>query len=228
MEVKVVAYTVIGVPSAMEGAGYHLHEDVVNSADELAEFVDRHYHHDLERSASSTRVPNRDMVGAATAAGNTSIFDHASATFFASDVTRRLAFELDSRFHASGLKVSMKRFQVDENNVHFVIPEAITKHNGLAAYVEDLWEDATLKAYLHLCERLEAKGHGYSEAARIAECVLPNALNTSIIASGTMSTWRDVTLLVRLPGSASEEAIRFATKALVQLKTIAPNSFQDR
>lgn len=228
MKVEIVSYSVVAVPSALEGAGYHLHEDTVNSADELAEFVDRHYHHDLERTTSSTRVPNRDMVGAAIASGYTSIFDHAFATFVVSDATRRLAFELDSRFHANGLKISMEKFLVNGDNVHFMVPEAISRHDGLAACVEDLWEDSTLKAYLHLCERLEAKGHSYLEAARIAECILPNALNTSLVVSGTMSTWRDVTLLTRLPGSASEEAVRFATKALVHLKGIAPHTFQDR
>ena len=47
-----------------------------------------------------------------------------------------------------------------------------------------------------------------------------------MLISGSMSSWRDVAVLTRRPGAASEEAVRFATKALAQLKTIAPNTFQ--
>lgn len=227
MKVRVFAYTVIGVPSVLEGAGYFLHDDIVNSSDELAEFALRFHINDFD-PLNQDRASNQDVVDHAVSEGNTGIFDHASASLLVSGATRRLGFELDSRFHTSGLKVHMPRLQVDEHNIHFAIPDAIAQHAGLAAFVEDLWEDAAIKAYTHLLERLQDKGHDASEAARLAECVLPSTIETSLLISGTMNAWRDVTIMALRQGTASDEAVCFATKALVQLKMVAPHTFRDR
>lgn len=223
MKVQVVAYTVIAVPSALESTGYRLREEFVNSADELAEFADRHYLGAFGKTPDGT---NEELLCDAIEDGSTGIFDHASATLIASGVSRRLGVELDARFHAQGLRVYMPKLRLDEDTIHFVVPDLISKHDGLTAYVEDLWEGSSVRAYQHLMERLVAKGHSPKEAAQAAECVLPAMVETTLLASGTMSTWRDVAVLSRRSGTATPEAVNFATKALVQLKTIAPNTFQ--
>ena len=80
--------------------------------------------------------------------------------------------------------------------------------------------------YRALVSVLSSGGRTRKEARQAGRFVLPSGLETKIMVSGNLRAWREV-LEKRLSPTADLEFQEVAQKILVELRGIAPNTFQD-
>ena len=154
--------------------------------------------------------------------GHYSVLEHASVTFLVRDVSRALLAELSRHRHLSFSVVSQR--YVDYSETQPVIPPAardtIAEHLVRVAYEE------SLETYAELVERLIGAGFKRKAAREAARSVLPNAAPVDMVVTGNLRAWRDV-LGKRWHMGADAEIREFAGLVLTELRTLAPNSFQD-
>ena len=157
-----------------------------------------------------------------------SVLEHASATFRIEGVSRSLTHELIRHRHLSFSQLSQR--YVDESQSVPVVPPALEAMEGPAApYALDHFYAATDKAaveYMYLVDRLMTAGLPRKQAREAARAVLPNATETKIVVTGNMRAWRDV-IKKRWHVAADAEIRQLAGELVKQLRTIAPNTFQD-
>lgn len=156
--------------------------------------------------------------------GHFSVTEHGSATFYIDGVTRNLTHELIRHRHLSYSEVSQR--YVDIGSYAFV------EHPGMEGLSDEARQDllaaidAGRKAYQSIMKDRTAQGMGRKQARQVARHALVSGTETKILVSGNMRAWRDM-LWKRLDPAADDEIRLVAKEILVQLKRIAPNTFQD-
>lgn len=156
--------------------------------------------------------------------GHHSVTEHGSATFYIDGVTRNCTHELIRHRHLSYSEVSQRYVSVDK--FPFI------EHPGLVDLGPEAREDllkaieAGRKAYRSILADRIANGVEGKKARQAARHALLSGTETKIQVSGNMRAWRDM-LWKRLDSAADEEIRRVARLILIELKKIAPNTFQD-
>ena len=147
--------------------------------------------------------------------GHLSVLEHAYATFRISGASRAFTHQL-VRHRLCSLIQQSQRY-VDESNFSYIEPDSI-KNNLEAHSVFIDFMGKAKEAYLKL-NRLKIK----KEDARY---VLPNAVESQIVASANFREWRHI---IDLRGKAQSqwEIRRVAIGILKILKNHAPNVFGD-
>ena len=210
--------------------GYRCHPrtpfDCVADADELAEFAGRACYQSWNRPNPKTAT-NEGYLANILDHEHFSVLEHASATFYIEGVSRSLTHELIRHRHLSFSQLSQR--YVDESESEMVKPPAVSEVDNLGGELSRKFYQATESAihtYNHLVSCIEGAGFSRKQAREAARSVLPNATETKIVVTGNMRTWREV-LLKRGSQHADAEIRQLALKLFEELKSIAPNSFQD-
>jgi thymidylate synthase (FAD) len=194
----------------------------VTSSDELAEFAGRACYQSFSKP-NPARRDNVDYMKHILGSGHESVLEHASATFYVEGVSRALTHELIRHRHLSYSELSQRFINMEDAMA--VEPPAWRKHADSEYMLGDVM-DQSKQAYEIMVESLQDKGLTRKEIREAARCVLPSMTETKIVVTGNMRAWRDM-LRKRYSVHADAEIREFASEILNQLRTIAPNSFQD-
>ncbi|AUH69237.1 MULTISPECIES: FAD-dependent thymidylate synthase [Gordonia] len=162
--------------------------------------------------------------------GHTSLFEHATCTFYITGISRSCTHELIRHRHFSYSQLS-QRF-VPEHDSNVVAPPAIRGDERL----EELFVEATdaaRRAYADLLAELEAKFADvpnailrHKQARQAARSVLPNATETRIVVTGNYRAWRHF-IGMRATEHADVEIRQLAVECLRRLREVAPTAFGD-
>lgn len=194
-------------------------------ADFLAEFAGRGCYEAWSRSNPETAT-NLTYLNHIIDVGHTSLFSHATLSFYATGLSRALTHEL-VRHRFLVFSQRSQRF-VDESNCDFVCPPLLDEvdHDDLRAVLERTVL-ASRKAYTLIADTLVERGVPRKKAREAARAVLPEATETRLVVSGNIRAWRDF-ITLRIAEGADVEIQRFAATVLSEIREkIAPASVQD-
>jgi thymidylate synthase (FAD) len=231
MKVSLIACTTLnelfegdenGLVRKLDGTPYQIHKTTpVTYADELAEFAGRACYESWDRPNPATAT-NQGYLDHILEVKHFSILEHASATFYITDVPRSFTHELVRHRHMSYSQLSQR--YVDESEANLVLPP-----NG------DDWEADKIRQHFKASKRLYAElvehreeilGQPRKKAREAGRAVLPNATETRIVVTGNMRAWRE--LIQKRNTEGADAAFKLiAAELLRQLKGLAPNTFQD-
>jgi len=144
-----------------------------------------------------------------------SVLEHAYATFRISGVSRALTHQLVRHRFSSFIQQSQR--YVDESNFNFIEPESVKKNPEAHSAFIDFMARAN-EVYSQL-QKMKIK----KEDARY---VLPNAVESQIVASANFREWRHI-IGLRGKAQAQWEIRKVAIEILKILKKHAPNVFGD-
>jgi thymidylate synthase (FAD) len=189
----------------------------------LAEFAGRACYQSWDKPNPATNT-NATYLAHILAVGHLSVLEHASATFYVTDVSRSLTHELVRHRHLSYSQLSQRYAPPEE----MVEPEIIAKdpelHEQFVAATR-----ASREAYESLLAGLE-RGHpgalSRKQARQAARSVLPNATETRIVVTGNYRAWRHF-IATRASEHADVEIRALAVAVLRELTRVAPNVFGD-
>lgn len=202
-------------------------QQLPKAADELAEAAGRLCYHSFLRPNPKTKK-NSGYIENIVRQQHFSVLEHATATFFISGVSRALTHELVRHRHFSFSQVSQRYVNHSETNV--VIPPVINE-------LPELWRESIIheivdsafqakETYGYIYDVLRENGFSLKEARGAARAVLPEATETEIVVTGNHRAWREF-LQKRLSPAADAEIRHLAELVLVELKKIAPSTYQD-
>lgn len=231
MIVRNIAFTLID-EDTMQEAGWQpyprgLDEGGPTEPDLLAEFAGRNCYQSWDRPNPATSK-NHDYVANLLIRQHFSVLEHASATFYIAEVSRSFLTELSRHRHLS-LSVLSQRY-VDESESEFVMPPELAVAEIVGGPHHDVelinFHDDMKRVYGKIVTGMKELGYSNKRAREAARCVLPNATETKIVATGNMRTWRE--LIGKRTGVTADAEFRLvALELLKQLKEIAPATFQD-
>lgn len=222
MRVKLIAKTVVFdvIPGYVE----HLDdENYPTDADDLADQAGRLCYLSWNRPNPETAT-NKGYLENIQKQEHNSVMEHASATFYIDGVTRNFTHELIRHRHHSFSEVSQRYVPVDE--FEFIDHPGLEAIGTATRYMKDKSVEKAKEAYGVIMFDLNQKGVKGKKARQAARHILPSGLETRILVTGNMQAWRYV-MGKRLSPTADEEFRRVAALILSELKTIAPNTFQD-
>jgi thymidylate synthase (FAD) len=216
--VQLVAHTAVvsNIPDHVD----HV-DSPVTDIDDLAEQAGRLCYLSWERPNPETAT-NKGYLENIINQGHFSVLEHGSASFYIAGVTRSFSHELVRHRHFSYSQLS-QRYSDDTSMV---------EHPGLAEISDEtrkVMEESVakaLEAYGLIVKDLSELGTTRKYARQAARQVLPNATETRLLVTGNMRAWRDM-LPKRLSLGADTEFQLVSKLLLMQLRWIAPNSFQD-
>lgn len=194
----------------------------VDDADELAEFAGRACYESWSRPNPQTAT-NEGYLANILDHQHFSVLEHASATFWITGISRTLTHELVRHRHLSFSQVSQR--YVDESQREVKVPPGLDGEDDLIDMLHDLDQSAK-QLYEIISDRLIDKGKPKKEARQTARAALLGCQTTKIVVTGNLRAWREV-IQKRNSPAADTEIRELAAALLVQLKRIAPNTFQD-
>lgn len=161
--------------------------------------------------------------------GHLAVFEHASASFYITGISRSCAHELVRHRHLSFSQLSQR--YVPEVDARVVLPPGIEGDPELRQLLIEA-ADASHAAYTALLAKLaddlaEQPGVlGRKQARQAARAVLPNATETRLVATGNYRAWRHF-IAMRASEHADVEIRRLAIAVLRRLAELAPTVFAD-
>lgn len=230
MKVTLIAHTSLTIEGFVKPNEYSIDpiieklgmevDEEATSADALAEFSGRSCYQSFHKPNPKTAA-NADYIANILAQGHESVLEHASATFYVTGVSRYLTHELIRHRHGSWSQLSTR--YVDESDAEIV------RHPGMddqdwAETVEHF--AASQELYTAMVERKISRGQTRKEARESARFVLPGGLETKIVMTGNMRSFRDI-IKKRWHVAADKEIQQLAGELLRQLRLIAPATFSD-
>ena len=224
-KVKLIASTVLEDQS-WAGTGY-TDSGVYSSADELAEFAGRNCYRSFDRPNPAT-AKNEDYLRHILEIGHESVLEHASATFYV-EASRSVLAELTRHRHLSFSVVSQR--YVDPTKLGgYHIPPAVyelrTESRDEAHEILDWAYSEAVTAYYRLFALFDKQGSSRKQAREAARAVLPNMTSSPMVVTGNHRAWRYV-IKARWHEAADAEIRELAGELLVQLREIAPATYQD-
>lgn len=220
MEVTLIAHTCVRTYTMEEATDDVWETDIDDSGiDLLAEFAGRACYQSWDKPNPKTRS-NEDYLANVIGLGHESVLSHASATFYATGVSRSLTHELIRHRFLSFSELSQR--YVDAQDFSIVVPPLLDGHEENEWRLSSI-QNITVLTYLAIVDSLEAKGLTGKKAREAARAVLPGGIETKIVVSGNIRAWRDF-LKQRLSPHADAEIREFAEKVYDHLHMIAPNS----
>ena len=161
-----------------------------------------------------------------------SVLEHANYTFLLEGISRSCTHELVR--HRAGMAYSqLSQRYVDESEASFVIPPAMIGYEGLEMlFISGVQE--TLSNYREMITQLETlytplisnKHERRKKIREAARSLLPNSIETKIVATGNIRAWRHI-LELRSSEGADQEIRRLAIATITMFKNICPIFFQD-
>lgn len=222
-QVKVVAHTQFFPPEDLDW------DADATGGEALAEFAGRACYQSWDKPNPRTAT-NSAYLRHILEVGHTSVFEHASVSFYITGISRSCTHELIRHRHFSYSQLS-QRF-VPEHDSKVVPPPAIEDDPELLAIFEKV-ADSSREAYAELLTALEAKFADVpnpmlrrKQARQAARSVLPNATETRIVVSGNYRSWRHF-IGMRATEHADTEIRGLAIDCLRKLQDLAPNVFAD-
>lgn len=197
-------------------------ENTGSGADVLAEIAGRNCYQSWERPNIGTRS-NKAYIRNIIERGHLSVLEHASATFYITDVSAAFLGQLTRHRHLSFSVESARYVEKTE----FINPASYEEFNFDTQMEMDEYLNTAYSVYNTIVADLTSKGYDRKHARQEARFVLPQGTATKIVVTGNMRAWREF-LLKRLPGHGADTEIgEVAEMILAELKKIAPNIFQD-
>jgi thymidylate synthase (FAD) len=195
----------------------------------LAEFAGRACYQSWTKPNPATAT-NAGYLKHILEVGHLSVLEHGSVTFYFTGVSRSFTHELIRHRHFSYSQLSQR--YVPEREAKMVEPDVIAGDPELhKRFVQA--SEAAVQAYNDLLEGLEARFADVpnatlrrKQARQAARAVLPNATETRIVVTGNYRAWRHF-IAMRASEHADVEIRELAVECLRQLKTVAPNVFDD-
>lgn len=161
-----------------------------------------------------------------------SVLEHANYSFLLEGISRSCTHELVR--HRAGMAYSqLSQRYVDESDASFIIPPAMIGYEGLEmSFISSVQE--TLVCYKEMITQLEAmyeplisdKHERRKKVREAARSLLPNSIETKIVATGNVRAWRHI-LELRSGEGADQEIRRLAISLITVFKNICPIFFQD-
>jgi thymidylate synthase (FAD) len=195
----------------------------------LAEFAGRACYQSWSKPNPATAT-NAGYLAHILEVGHLSVFEHATATFYVTGVSRSLTHELIRHRHFSYSQLSQR--YVPEQDSQVVLPPGMEDDQQLQALFTAA-ADASRATYTELLARLEAKFADQPNAAirrkqarQAARAVLPNATETRIVVTGNYRAWRHF-IAMRATEHADVEIRALAVECLRHLQREVPNVFSD-
>ncbi len=220
MRVMLIAHSVI----VADVPDYDPHPfSTVMHSDELGEQAGRLCYLSWARPNPKT-ADNRGYMRNIIDQGHFSVVEHASATFYIDGVTRNFTHELIRHRHLSFSEVSQR--YVDVGKFDFIAHPGLHDISGVELSALGKAIVASKDAYEALMKKLTDQGKPRKLARQAARHALVSGTETKILVTGNMRAWREV-LGKRLSPAADAEFQEVARSILVELKRIAPNTFQD-
>ena len=228
MQVDLIAHTLLAPDRetgeiALRHVSPYTDQYDAQDADTLAEFAGRSCYQSWQRPNPATAT-NEGYLANILGQGHFSVLEHASATFYVQGVSRALTHELIRHRHLSYSQLS-QRFVNEDREDDLVLPPA-AEGDEVATQIHQQAHAWAHRFYEDLVVHYTGKGLPRKQAREAARAVLPNQQETKLAVSGNMRAWRDV-IAKRNDPAADAEIQRFAAEVLRQLKTVAPNMFQD-
>lgn len=154
-----------------------------------------------------------------------SVFEHATATFYCTGLSRNDTHEL-IRHRAGTAYSELSQRYVDVMDMKFVGHPTL---EGVGAFAEDHLAEVSYdakKAYKVLVEDREQAGFKGKKAREAARAVLPGGMETKIVVTANLRAWRHI---MKMRGSVHADASirKWAIAIAWELKTKFPNAFQD-
>lgn len=229
MSVELVAFTMVSddLEEVLE------RDEEATDAEYLEEFAGRQCYLSWDKPNPAT-ASNADYVTHILKQQHFSVIEHANVTFRFTGISRALTHELVRHRHFSYSQLS-QRF-VDSSEADYVIHPDIAgiddEDLGEKALdvLASVWETC-LEAYGELRDifDLDAEKQGRTVKRKTknqsARMVLPNMTGTEIVMTGNLRAWREF-LLKRLQPGADSEIRALAELILVELRALAPNTFE--
>jgi thymidylate synthase (FAD) len=224
MEVRLIAWTNVDYDAMEQASGNIWRRDHYSTrAEDLTEFAGRNCYQSWSKPRPETRS-NKNYLRNVMTNQDFSIFEHASATFHVSGVSRSLLTQLTRHRHLS-FSVLSQRYVDESREEAPIIPDEVWSHPD-AANAFLMAHKASQEAYREIAETLQASGKTRKEARDAARSVLLNAQETKIVVTGNHRAWREV-IAKRYHARASDEIYQFANLVLDHLRGLAPNLYQD-
>lgn len=203
----------------LEDAGYTPRHE--NDADELSEFAGRNCYRSFDRPNPKTRE-NKDYLAHILDVGHGSVLEHGTATFYI-EASRSVLAEMTRHRHMSFSVVSQR--YVDANDLGFHTPPLFRDDEYAQQMLDCAFADAMLH-YNELVDHAESKGVSRKQAREAARAVLPNAIDSPMVVTANHRAWRYF-IEARWHEAADAEIRELAGMILAELRSIAPNIYQD-
>jgi thymidylate synthase (FAD) len=207
-----------GIPWSAEAAG----------GDAVAEFAGRSCYRAWDRPNPATAT-NPGYLAHLRQVGHLAAFEHASATFYLTGISRALAAELTRHRHFSFSELSPRQLAAP---VAFVEPASVAADPALhAAFLAGV--AAAEGAHRELVAGLQARHQDPAQAGlarkqdrQDARVLLPGAAETTLLVTGNFRAWRH---LIGIGGAdhADREMREVIIGCLRRLQELAPASFED-
>lgn len=228
MKVMLLAHTKVDWNRPLEMLP--LAEDHPRASDYVAEFAGRACYESWDRPNPRTAT-NGAYLQNIIARQHFSVLEHASATFYITDVSRTLTHELVRHRHLSFSQRSQR--YVDESNNVAIIPDVVQTisdvelGNGqpFSSAVDEV-QDIQRELYINCVQMLRDRGISNREARGAARFLLPAGAKTNIVVTGNHRAWREM-IAKRWHAAAEAEIRKLAGLILIHLKALAPNTYQD-
>ena len=196
----------------------------------LAEFAGRACYQSWNKPIPATAT-NAGYLDHILQVGHLSVFEHSTATFYITDVSRSVTHELIRHRHFSYSQLSQRYLPATGPEV--AEPAVIAADPELHAVFVDAARHAA-DAYDRLLAGLEEPGPhrtpdgtlARKQARQAARSVLPNATTTAIVVTGNYRAWRHF-IGMRATEAADPEIRSLAVAVLRELQDLAPNVFAD-
>ncbi len=223
LSVQLVAATSFTPPSEVPW------ETDADGGQALVEFAGRACYQSWSKPNPRTAT-NAGYLNHLLAVGNWSVFEHASASFYITGISRSCSHELIRHRHFSFSQLSQR--SVSERDALMVVPPALESDATLRELFQNA-TDSSRAAYDALLSALEAETGADSpavvagkQARQAARSVLPNAVETRLVMTGNYRSWRHF-VTMRASEHADLEIRRLAVACLRRLVEVAPDVFAD-
>lgn len=152
-----------------------------------------------------------------------SVLGHSSASFYIDGISRNCTHEMIRHRWFTFSEVSQR--YVDISKFEMAVHPGLRDHMGPNSYVQNNFNVDKFR-YGEIVEDLVSMGRPRKEARQAARNVLPGGIETKILMSGNLRSWRDF-LAQRLAPGADAEIRAAALEIYKILKIEFPNSFRD-
>lgn len=206
-----------------------------DSGQDLIEFAGRACYQSWRRPNPETAT-NAGYLANVIEHQHFSVLEHASVSFYITEVSRSLTHELVRHRHHSPSQLSQRFVKLD-SNAKFVTPPLFEGDDEAARILEWAW-DVAVVSYEQLVEagerRIEELGLRFAgdrslahkRVREAARAVLPNMTPTAVVLTGNHRAWRDF-LGKRGDVHVDLEMRMLAKEIFMQLREIEPSVYQD-
>lgn len=232
MKVTLIASTRFFDESARTATKYQ-YTPAGNNGQDLVEFAGRACYDSWRRPNPETAT-NEGYLENIIDHAHFSVLEHASVSFYITEVSRSLTHELVRHRHHSPSQLSQRFVALDKDST-FVTPPLFEGDADAGLILQEAWDNA-VHAYENLVtigERRVAgmvSDHGKTMARKrvreAARAVLPNMTPTAVVLTGNHRAWRDF-LTKRGEAGVDLEFRRLTEEIFKHLKIEEPNIYQD-